>query len=406
MTPDLRLRPEPFVTPGLRAGPALAPEPYARLLRRAVFEACKWNLTAYDVPTLARFPILISARELERLSGIAEALAREALQAEEELLQRPELHARLGLDRRASRLLQQGRGSQAPRFLRVDFHPTAEGYRITEANTDVAGGFIEGSGGARLWTQQGAGKSAGDPAGALAAAFTRAFGVGAPVGLLHLSQYTDDRQVVSYLARRFDEAGLRSVLMDVSQLRPGLRAVTPEGERSLEALFRFFPGEWLGRLPTESGWRELFASDRVSNPVGALLTDSKRFPLAWAQLRSPMQTWRAFLPETRSPEEVEWPSDERVLKPAFGHEGSGVSLPGVTSSAADRAAQREAQRSPHRWVVQRRFQLTPLETPDGVRFVCVGIYVVDGRAAGAYARVATRALIDDAVQDAVVLLED
>ncbi|MEY2794983.1 MAG: hypothetical protein RIR10_699, partial [Planctomycetota bacterium] len=37
--------------------------------------------------------------------------------------------------------------------------------------------------------------------------------------------------------------------------------------------------------------------------------------------------------------------------------------------------------------------------------VCIGVYVIDGRAAGAYARVAPRALMDGRAQDAAVLLD-
>ena len=114
--------------------------------------------------------------------------------------------------------------SSAPRFLRVDFHPTPTGYQITEANSDVAGGFIEGSGITALWEDHADGRRTGDPAGALATALLTRFGRGARVGLLHLTRYTDDRQVVAYLGRRFDEAGLHSVLFDALQLRSGLRA--------------------------------------------------------------------------------------------------------------------------------------------------------------------------------------
>jgi hypothetical protein len=56
-------------------------------------------------------------------------------------------------------------------------------------------------------------------------------------------------------------------------------------------------------------------------------------------------------------------------------------------------------------VAQERFAFEPIATPDGPRHVCVGVYVVDGRAAGAYARLSTNSLIDDCAQDAAVLLE-
>jgi hypothetical protein len=50
--------------------------------------------------------------------------------------------------------------------------------------------------------------------------------------------------------------------------------------------------------------------------------------------------------------------------------------------------------------------LLPLETLDGPRFPCLGAYVIDGQAVGAYCRLAPRPLIDDRAQEMVVLIDD
>jgi hypothetical protein len=51
-------------------------------------------------------------------------------------------------------------------------------------------------------------------------------------------------------------------------------------------------------------------------------------------------------------------------------------------------------------------QMTPVESPDGPRFVCVGVFVVQGKAVGGYARLNDRPVIDDTAQEAVLFVED
>jgi glutathionylspermidine synthase len=138
------------------------------------------------------------------------------------------------------------------------------------------------------------------------------------------------------------------------------------------------------------------------NPVTSILTQSKRFPLTWSQLKAPVPTWRLLLPETRSPRDTD--AGEWVYKPALGHEGYRVGMVGVTERSALEGIRRDTRLFPWRWAAQRRFDAAPLDTPDGPRFPCVGVYVVDGRPAGLYGRLAERPLINDKSQDAVVLV--
>ncbi|MGA2232614.1 MAG: hypothetical protein ABSH22_17085, partial [Tepidisphaeraceae bacterium] len=61
--------------------------------------------------------------------------------------------------------------------------------------------------------------------------------------------------------------------------------------------------------------------------------------------------------------------------------------------------------SPSRWIAQRRFQTLPLDTPAGPVYPCVGVYTINGQAAGAYARYSPRAVIDYAAVDVAVLID-
>ncbi len=60
---------------------------------------------------------------------------------------------------------------------------------------------------------------------------------------------------------------------------------------------------------------------------------------------------------------------------------------------------------PHRWVAQRCFQPVALETPTGPMYPCIGVYTVNGKAAGVYARVAPRPVIDFVAIDVALLVE-
>jgi glutathionylspermidine synthase len=393
----------------------LSPEDYARVLRRAIFDCCKWHTQAEDRPVLCPFPLVLDADTWEQLARLAEALAREALAAEQELLHRPDLHDRLGLPRAQRRCFRRaaalGPTPGGARVMRFDFHWTADGWRISEANTDVAGGFIEASGVTRLVAAYYPDcRPAGDPAGALAEAVRERVGAGARVGLMHLTVYTEDRQIMLYLARRLEERGVSACLFSPVQLRwaKGQAGVASDWYRGpVDLVVRFFPADWLPRLPAVTGWEAFLAGGRTPacNPASALLTQSKRFALTWDRLATPLPTWRALLPETRSPRDVAGRAEgDWVLKPALGHEGLNVGIQGVTEPADWRHIRRAAFWSPGAWAAQRRFEVLALPTPDGPLFPCLGVYVIDGRAAGAYGRVGVRPLIDDRSREVVVLV--
>jgi glutathionylspermidine synthase len=157
-----------------------------------------------------------------------------------------------------------------------------------------------------------------------------------------------------------------------------------------------------------SGWEHYLRGARtpISNPAYALLTQSKRFPLVWDRLETALPTWRALLPETVDPRDAEWRGSDRwVVKPALGRVGDGIGMTGVTAEAEQRKIARAVRLLPGRWVAQRRFAAVPLATDEGPVYPCIGIYTVDGRAAGAYGRVASRPLINHLAQDAAVLVE-
>jgi hypothetical protein len=147
--------------------------------------------------------------------------------------------------------------------------------------------------------------------------------------------------------------------------------------------------------------------------------EGKRLPIVLRELGISTPTWSEILPEVKP---IGLRSFARrvdptgfVLKPVWGRIGEGVVIDGATSAVAARRARWMARLFPKSWCLQRKFESIPLhEEPRSVAGaahqsplcrVCIGVYVIDGRAAGAYARVAPRALMDGRAQDAAVLLD-
>jgi hypothetical protein len=395
-----------------RATAPLPADLFAGVRRRAVFDCCKWDLQVEDVPTLCPFPILLRGEVWRELADLAERLTTEVLAAEAELAERPELHCDLGLPRGVLGALRRGVGpAPGVRSIRFDFHPTPEGWRLSEANTDVPGGYIEAAGFTALMAEHYPGTVVPpDPAAALAGALASLVGPGACVALVHATAYPDDHQVMVYLARQLAAAGLRGEPVSPAHLRwrSGQAEIEADWRRGpAAAVVRFFPGEWLPHLPSSCGWPHFFAGGQTpqTNPGTALLTQSKRFPLTWPRLSTPLPTWKALLPETHDPRAVPWEGDDWVAKPALGRVGEGIGLRGVTDARTCEEVRRAVRADPATWAVQRRFRPTPLTGAEETFYPALGVFTVAGRAAGIYGRLARRPLIDSRAQDAAVLLE-
>jgi hypothetical protein len=396
----------------ITAGPELPAPMFADVRRRAIFDHQKWDPQVGDVSVLAPYPLVLPRREYDRLALAAEALAAELAAAEHELLGRPDLLRRLGLVWSARRLFGRDVSRGGVRVVRFDFHPTSEGWRVSEANTDVPGGYVEAGGFTALMAEHFPGLEAPpEPARELARALRRLLRLGARVALVHATAYVDDRQVMIHIARRLEREGLAPLLVSPADLvwaRGRARVAAGPSAGSVDALLRFFPAEWLPHLPRRCGWRCFFRRGLTpaTNPASSLLTQSKRFPLVWGALRSEMAVWRSLAPETRDLADAPWRrTDDWVLKPAFGRVGEAIGIRGCTPPKELEGIAREARRRPRQWVVQRRFQSVPIATPEGPMHACIGVYTIGGRAAGLYGRVTPTPPIDSKARDVAVLVE-
>jgi hypothetical protein len=177
---------------------------------------------------------------------------------------------------------------------------------------------------------------------------------------------------------------------------------------ALGAIVRFYQAEWLATCRTAPFLRHLTSSRTpISNSLTAIIGESKRLPLTWDHLRTAMATWRSLLPETREVHDAPWKtSDEWLLKTALCNTGDTVSIRELMTPRQWRSVCRDAWLRPRKWIVQRRFETIPVSTPLGPLFPCVGVYVVDGRATGAYARLSRGPVVDFAAVDAALLVDD
>lgn len=404
----------------LAATPRWSPTVERDIRERAIFGAGKFDPQVFDVPALAPFCLRLAPSTWNALARQAEAAWQELMRAESELLAQPKVWSALGVPRRLRPLLRGAADTPGTpvRFCRMDFHPTAAGWRVSEVNADVPGGFLEAGDLTRHIALHAPGMQAPpNPAAALAAALAEALketGERGDLALVHATSYTDDQQVMRSIGRKLDALGVAWAFAAPNHVsaragESGCRLTTTG--RRIGGVVRFFPAEWLTNFPRRSRCaRDLtFGIPIQANPVSAVLLQSKRLPLVLERCGLNAPVWSSMLPAVRA---ISWRAlapilipDGTALKPSWGRVGEGVCIPGVTPRAALRRGVRAARRSPRRWILQDRFESRPVECEGGPVHACLGVFVIQGVAAGVYGRIAARPLIDARAQDIAVLLD-
>ena len=396
------------------AGKPLSTKDWKEYRKRVLLDCRDCGIEPQDYFNLAKFPLLMEPEEWQALATFSEKLTKEALAAERELVLRTDLHERLGLPveiRTALRgCARQGFPVGAARVMRFDFHFTLEGWRITEVNADVMGGFIEGGGFTELMAPYYPHFSTPpNPAAAYAEAVLGATGQNAMIVIVRntlLARYRG----IKCLAREVRRKGMRATMRLPGQIfwRSDIAEfASSQAGGKPDLLIRFYNADWLPRLHRRSQWEPWFCGGEtpVSNPASCMVIQSKRWSLVWDELRAPMTTWRSLLPETMCPSELapvtlpQW-----VIKPVWGRAGAAVAIEGVTEERAYKGILRRVSREPTGWVAQRRFESVAVPTEQGPRHVCLGVFTIDGRAAGAYGRMAQKALVDGYAEEIALLI--
>jgi len=285
--------------------------------------------------------------------------------------------------------------------MRFDFHPTSHGWCVSEVNSDVPGGWNEGSNLPLLYKPfyQDLELPA-SPLDAWLDAMRPLVGDGC-VAFLVAPAFLEDQQVVLTFMRK-----LRSLDIASRMIHTPAQLDFKNMRKRITAIVRFYQIEWLCNLPSASNWRQLLqaAEIPVINPAIAAISESKRFPLTFSDSCCP--AWKTFMPECRDPRDVQASDWENwALKASYSNTGDRVYLCDTLPRQERKALIKKANRNPMQWIAQRRFQTLPVESASGPLYPCVGVFVVDGIAAGAYVRLSTHQVTDGAAKEAPLLID-
>ncbi|HEY1801773.1 MAG TPA: glutathionylspermidine synthase family protein [Terriglobales bacterium] len=399
-------------------GPEVPEQDFQSIQRRLCLDYFKWDIQVGDISTLFRQPLLISRQTWEELSTSAETLADELMSLEQEIFERPDIHRMLGLPKQISKVFrkagQRNFSNSASRTLRFDFHYTREGWRISEVNSDVPGGYIEASRFTELMASlSSTAKHAGDPARIWADSRIFSNSEHGHVALLSAPGFLEDQQVTMFLAAQLEARGFQTHLIHhPGQLewKSGFARITAgKNQVNVEAIIRFYQAEWLAQLSPEYDWEWLLANGKtpVINPGSAILTESKRLPLVFDRTQHKMTAWKRLSPRSFDPRDVDWLNDgSMVVKAAFSNTGDSVHIREFMGADEWKKLSYLVKKRPEEWAIQSRFD--PIAIPSYVGMVCpcIGVFTIEGRAAGVYARVSTNRITDFSAMDAALLIDE
>lgn len=379
---------------------ALTPSAFEARRERLTWGFHKWDTHVSGRETVARGALVLSAREHTELVAASEALFAQSEAAMARFVADPDATRALGVDPALAPL---ARGATGARITRIDWFLTARGWMASEWNDDAPGGFNDALGLAALFHD--AVEKGAEVPGDLPLALLRL--LAAPearrVGFCYATGYSEDLQVVRLLADLVETEGVETVLASPAHLAHADGRTTLAGEE-VASVHRFFPAEWFPVLPNLGAWRDAVAAGlRVVNPLACAWSQSKA---SFALLDDDPRIPRTRILTPALAREAMADRERLVLKPAFGRMGEGVVLGAETTRDAWRKALEGALRRPAPSVLQERFHPLPLETAPGeTAIVGVGAYVVEGRFAGYYSRIARGNVVRHDASNLLTLLE-
>lgn len=383
----------------------------------AIFNCYKWDPQFLDNNTIAKHVLVISEEEHQELEELVEKLDHETVRAEIVLNTNLKITKLLALPKQIHKEITRMKNYQPEkhiRLMRYDFHPTIEGsWAVSEVNSDVPGGFAEAS----LLPELAAGlfsdkhyqyKNFG---GIIAGAITAKVKPGGKIMLIHCTSYSDDRQVMQFLGDKLKAMDFTIIYAAADHLRfenNEAISILDGNEGKVDAIFRFTPLEWLIAIKPKR-WSGYFdtITPSCNHPV-AIFAQTKRFPLVWEALENQglsFNTWRKLLPKTIEVADVKG-EEGYIYKPAYGRVGEKISIKEACRDDEYEKIIADVKRHPKQYLAQKMFNSKPLVSEAGEQFhVCLGVYCVDGRAAGYYARISKTLRIDSNAADIPVLIE-
>lgn len=381
----------------------LAAEDEQALLHELRFRWFKWDTYACGGLLILNESLVLERSDHEEVVRITEGLHAALGRFEERVMADPEALRALGIPD-AVRPLVVDAPAAALQCARYDLFATEDGrWMVSEFNEDVPGGFNEATGIPALLGSPGASLAWEGDFRSLVVDALRSYDA---IALLYATSYAEDLQHMLVLEAWLRAEGHDTVLASPEHLEEGGLGPWRFGRprfygRPVDAAFRFFPGEWMAPLPNLAAWRRVAPRLPMMNPLRALVRQSKTLFALWQDADLDAED-RALierhLPRTEPfrSERLDAYRDEQerwVLKRAFGRMGDAVVLGSLVTAAEWRRALDQALREPHSYCVQERFRVQSVGFDAGPLYPALGTYLVNGRFAGYYSRVAPRPFI-------------
>jgi glutathionylspermidine synthase len=382
-----------------------------------MFDCYKWDPQFLDHNTVAKHALVLSKEEYEELKRLTEAMDKETRAAEDFLNEHLEYAEPLRLSKKIRKEIESMKNydpNKHVRLMRYDFHPTVDGtWAVSEVNSDVPGGFAEGS----LWAPA-AIEAIGDTnysyidfGEIMVNAISEKVRPGGRIMMVHCTCYSDDRQVMQFLGDRLQERGFEVMQGAADHVRfkdNKAYSILDGHEGDLDAIIRFNPLEWVKDIKPKH-WAGYFNTETCScnHPI-ALFAQTKLFPMVWDALEEngiSMATWRSLLPETLEVKDAKG-REGFIYKPVYGRVGEFIGIKEACTEQEYKQIMKEVKWSPKSYLAQKKFISKPLIGADGKEYhVCIGSYTINGKHAGFYARVNDAPRIDSNAADIPVLIE-
>jgi hypothetical protein len=341
-------------------------------------------------------PVRLPRGELAEAAALSERFARLIERTVDLVLGDRELLASYRFSPLLRALIESEREDRPPVVLaRYDAFRTPKGWMFAEFNCDVPGGVHEGAALNDLVL--------GDPSRfRVVPLLTDALcgeTVRPTVAICYASGYGEDLEQCQFLRRAWNRRGIPALLCSPDNFVWDGRDLKVFGEK-VDAVYRFFPGEWMAR----SDRREDFVRARrarrfrMVNGFSALIAQSKKTMALWHERPGLFSAEERDLIERHVPrssyfrrEELDRYRRERealVVKRQFGRIGEEVLMGSLCTDEewADWLGWPASE--PEEWIVQERFENRPVEVGGEELAGCFGPYVVAGRFAGFYTRLA------------------
>ena len=390
---------------------------YADYRLTAMFDCYKWDPQFLDHNTVAKHALVLTEEEYQEVKRLTEAIDAETRAAEDFLNSHLDCAKKLNLPKKHRKEVA-SMGNYDPnkhvRLMRYDFHPTKDGWAVSEVNSDVPGGFAEASllpqaaieaiGGQDKYWSYNFGET-------LANAISEKVKPGGKIMMVHCTCYSDDRQVMQFIGDKLESRGYQIIYGAGDHLifkDQKAISILDGHEGEIDGIVRFTPLEWIKDMKPKR-WSGYFDTETMScnHPI-AVFAQTKRFPLIWDELEKngiSMATWRALLPETLEVKDAKG-KEGFIYKPAYGRVGEYIGIKEACTKKEFKQIMTEVKLTPRQYLAQKKFISEPLIGADGKEYhVCLGSYTINAQHAGFYARVSNVPRIDSNAADIPVLIE-